>query len=544
MPPLADRNSNPGDLRFAGQVNASPGQGGFASFPTPQDGQAALLNDIQAKINRSPNATLVDFSKEYAPEDDGNNPAQYAANIANQVGVSPDATIGSLEPEIGKFADAIAKNEGYQPQQSGVSGAVGSDTASQAGQTAGQAYKAVGGAPGVAAGGGLLAAGGLLGGVEGLGAEALGGLEGLGSDAVSAVGGAVGKLFGGGQQQQQAPQQDAPAPETNFMAPSANEQAAETPQAKPTGVYNSLSSMLSTMVGGQQLMQEGDKRGIDPIQVLEDSGAASVLQPDENGNLDKIGATNLLNNHISQDKEYQQGLVQSMHSPVDLNEAQARAESEINEAMADSGEKQKALKEVGRIFDDYRAEQPDTKDERGNTRLDEQGNPVKSNYILPARYQKKKELLSVSERDFAKPQHERAAATHVKEAMRKHLSEIAKREGVAGWDETNRRMEALILAKKAVKKLPKKAQRDKVKEFRKDLMASLAGGAVGHLLGHGIAGTVAGHLIERQLGDKEYKKIGSKKEREHAHHKSKQHPRESLAGIKLRQKKSKDHDDK
>jgi uncharacterized membrane protein len=56
---------------------------------------------------------LADFASHYAPSSDGNNPAQYAADLANQIGVSPDTKINQLQSKIGQFADAIAKNEGY-----------------------------------------------------------------------------------------------------------------------------------------------------------------------------------------------------------------------------------------------------------------------------------------------------------------------------------------------------------------------------------------------------------------------------------------------
>jgi hypothetical protein len=116
MANLPTQNNNPGDLRDIGQVGATPGAGNFASFQDPKAGYAALLNDIQTKINNDPQGTLVDFASKYAPSSDGNNVAQYAANLANQLGVAPNATLSSLSPKIGQFAEAIAKNEGYQGQ--------------------------------------------------------------------------------------------------------------------------------------------------------------------------------------------------------------------------------------------------------------------------------------------------------------------------------------------------------------------------------------------------------------------------------------------
>lgn len=108
---LPTRNNNPGDLR-------DPTTGSFRQFASPQEGYAALLNDLHAKqtgtttTGLGPASTLVDFANKYAPSSDGNNSAQYAANLANKIGVAPNAQLKDLN--LGKWADAVAKNEGYQ----------------------------------------------------------------------------------------------------------------------------------------------------------------------------------------------------------------------------------------------------------------------------------------------------------------------------------------------------------------------------------------------------------------------------------------------
>lgn len=111
---IPTRLNNPGDLRDIGQVGATSDSSGFASFPDPKTGYAALLNDVQSKINKKPNATLADFANTYAPPSDGNNSAQYTANLANKLGVPPNTTLSSLQPKIGEFAEAIGNNEGYK----------------------------------------------------------------------------------------------------------------------------------------------------------------------------------------------------------------------------------------------------------------------------------------------------------------------------------------------------------------------------------------------------------------------------------------------
>jgi hypothetical protein len=104
-------NNNPGDLK-------NPASGSFQSYSNPQQGYGALLNDLQSKITSHPNWTLADFANVYAPKSDGNNSAEYAAKLANQLKVAPNATIGSLQGNIGDFANAVASNEGYNKTQS------------------------------------------------------------------------------------------------------------------------------------------------------------------------------------------------------------------------------------------------------------------------------------------------------------------------------------------------------------------------------------------------------------------------------------------
>lgn len=113
---LPTRNNNPGDIRDS--------NGNFIHFSTPQEGYAALLNDLQAKINGrtktglNGSSTLADFANKYDPAGDGgNNPASYAANLANKLGVSPATTLSQLQGRIGDLADAVSSNEGFNGAQ-------------------------------------------------------------------------------------------------------------------------------------------------------------------------------------------------------------------------------------------------------------------------------------------------------------------------------------------------------------------------------------------------------------------------------------------
>lgn len=121
MATLAQRNVNPGNIR-------DTTTGDFKQFSSAGEGYAALLNDLEAKktgntrTGLGPQSTLVEFAEKYAPESDGNNPGQYAANLANFMGVRPDSRIGELE--TGKWAEAVslaedrqfAESQGITPQ--------------------------------------------------------------------------------------------------------------------------------------------------------------------------------------------------------------------------------------------------------------------------------------------------------------------------------------------------------------------------------------------------------------------------------------------
>ncbi len=89
---LAYRNNNPGNLIFVGQPGAVPGAGGFAAFPTYDDGYNALLKQIQNYANRG--LTIQQMMDIYAPASQpGNNPTLYANQIASALGVSTDSTV-------------------------------------------------------------------------------------------------------------------------------------------------------------------------------------------------------------------------------------------------------------------------------------------------------------------------------------------------------------------------------------------------------------------------------------------------------------------
>ena len=87
---LAQRNNNPGNIRYVGQAGATQGDGGFAKFPSVQAGWDALSNLITKRANQG--MTLSSFLNSYAPpvENDTNN---YIGFVSNKTGVAPNTTL-------------------------------------------------------------------------------------------------------------------------------------------------------------------------------------------------------------------------------------------------------------------------------------------------------------------------------------------------------------------------------------------------------------------------------------------------------------------
>jgi len=110
---IAFRNNNPGNLRSWG---STPVVGGYASFPTASAGWVALKRQIELNIGRG--LTLEEFFggkpgvyRGYAPGADNNNPAGYAANVAQWTGIP----LGQPLNQVG----AGAATGGQNPPASG-----------------------------------------------------------------------------------------------------------------------------------------------------------------------------------------------------------------------------------------------------------------------------------------------------------------------------------------------------------------------------------------------------------------------------------------
>lgn len=116
--------NNPGALRPAGQpgcVPTSTGSGSFCTFPDYATGYQALLNQINLDASRG--LTIQQFMNKYAPWQDGNDPASYAATIANATGLSVNDPL-SLALTGGGYSDPFG---GFDT--SGLGDATGSDDA-------------------------------------------------------------------------------------------------------------------------------------------------------------------------------------------------------------------------------------------------------------------------------------------------------------------------------------------------------------------------------------------------------------------------------
>lgn len=103
---LADRNNNPGNLRYAGQEGASQGEGGFARFDSPEAGYEALKSQI--KLDASRGMTVSEFVSKYAPPTE-NDTGTYIRQFNASVGSDSGTKLSSLDTE--RVAEFMALKE-------------------------------------------------------------------------------------------------------------------------------------------------------------------------------------------------------------------------------------------------------------------------------------------------------------------------------------------------------------------------------------------------------------------------------------------------
>lgn len=113
----AQRNNNPGNLKYAGQAGAT-GQdsGGFAIFPDVATGFQALYAQLAKYVSSFPSFTILQAMARYLGQTVPTNNAQgnaftYATFVANALGVTVDSTIGDLAAAAAS-AIQVAANSG------------------------------------------------------------------------------------------------------------------------------------------------------------------------------------------------------------------------------------------------------------------------------------------------------------------------------------------------------------------------------------------------------------------------------------------------
>ena len=67
-------------------------------FCTPQDGQAALDNQINIEVGQG--LTLQQMLNSYAPAAAGNDPLQYAVNVSSWTGIDPSLPLSEYDPSL------------------------------------------------------------------------------------------------------------------------------------------------------------------------------------------------------------------------------------------------------------------------------------------------------------------------------------------------------------------------------------------------------------------------------------------------------------
>lgn len=131
------RQNNPGNIRqtdasLKAYPGAAPGQNGFLSFGTPEQGLAAIGQTFRHIAKTRGVNTLAGIIGVYAPKGDGtNDPAAYAAAVSRETGIPVDAPLNLDDPAtMGKILPALIRVETgkaspYTPQQiASVTGAV------------------------------------------------------------------------------------------------------------------------------------------------------------------------------------------------------------------------------------------------------------------------------------------------------------------------------------------------------------------------------------------------------------------------------------
>ncbi len=110
------RNNNPGNMEH-GNYSKNNGcigySGGFAVFPTPEQGEIALRDLLK---NGYKGSSLQNMIKRYAPKKDKNSPQKYLKFILSKIGVkNPKTMVRDLDSkQFEGLVTAIKKFEGWE----------------------------------------------------------------------------------------------------------------------------------------------------------------------------------------------------------------------------------------------------------------------------------------------------------------------------------------------------------------------------------------------------------------------------------------------
>lgn len=121
---VAQRNNNPGNLR-SGPGQTGTDAHGYAIFPDPATGWAALNNQVSLNVSRGLSLQTFfggqrDASGQvipggyagYAPSADANNPTSYANTVAGWLGIDPTVPLSSVSSPQDQSAGDLTTSDG------------------------------------------------------------------------------------------------------------------------------------------------------------------------------------------------------------------------------------------------------------------------------------------------------------------------------------------------------------------------------------------------------------------------------------------------
>ncbi len=112
----AAKNLNPGNLRFAGQAGATRGAGGFAAFPSVDEGLVALAKQLNlyltGKSAMGQLDTVASLIGAYAPPNENDTKA-YVNKVAGFMGIDANAKLGKDPATMAKLMAAIIGVENH-----------------------------------------------------------------------------------------------------------------------------------------------------------------------------------------------------------------------------------------------------------------------------------------------------------------------------------------------------------------------------------------------------------------------------------------------